>query len=289
MVLRFYLILFLGLTLYLPAYQGQGEGATRQEAINIALQSVASQISTTISSKLKIIKESNRDNYSKNIEQIINADTIKISFNNYHIIKESKNNKGYFVILNVDNKKLANSYATHLKQTLETISNKLQQPSIFKRYLILKKYNINELFSKIYLIESIDPTYPNIQTYKQKIEALEMMKIEYQKRLVFQINSNNSSAKDIASTLLHQASFTTSNFGKLLFNINLSPLIVTYIDKEFLGTSKATIKIVENSHTILSKTISLSGTSYISKQYLMEEILKDLEVKLKETLEELTK
>jgi hypothetical protein len=284
MVLRILLLLFWGMTNYLCAYQGEGEGTTRQEAINVALNSIASQISTTVSSKLKIIKESNNQGYNKDVEQVIYADVNDISFNNYEIITKRRDRKKYFIILKVDEKRLAKGYATRIGQKLKQITNELQQDSIFKRYLILKKYNFSNLFSQTYIMSSIDPTSPH-KEYINELERLNKLKVEYQQNLVFQVTSSDSSIKNIANSVLNQASLMTSDFGKLKFNITLSPLAITKIYKKLSATSKATIEIIEESHTVYSKTMQLSATSYISEHYLKEEILKALESELKKSLE----
>jgi hypothetical protein len=283
-MIRTILLLFLGVTNYLFAYQGQGEGTTRQEAINIALNSVASQISTIVSSKLKITKESNSQGYNRDVEQVIYADINDIAFNNYEIIEEKRDKKKYLIILKVDEKRLADGYASRIGQKLKQIATELEQDSIFKCYLILKKYSFSDLFSQTYIMWSIDSTSPYKEKYIEEINRLSRLKVEYQQKLVFQVTSSDSDIKNIANSILNQALLMTSDFGKLKFNITLSPLTITKIYKQFSATSRATIEIIENSHTVYSKTLRLSATSYVT-EYLKEEILKRLESELKKSLE----
>jgi len=280
MVLKLSILLLIGLSVNLCAYEGKGEGATREEAINIALNSIASSISTTISSKLKIYKESGNDSYNRDVEQTIYSDVKDISFNNYTIIKEGKRAEKYFVLLAVDNKKLAEGYSNRINQKLKSLKRELQHPSLLRRYLILNRYNLQELLSQSYLMKSIDFNSPHI-TYIREIEELIKAKIEYQKQLIFQVISSDTTIANMARSVLNEFSFITSNVGKIKLNITLSPLRVTKIYKSFSATTNATIDIKENSNIVISKTVPLQATSYISKDYLKDEIIKELEVKLK--------
>ena len=287
MVLRVFIILFIGLPLTLFAYTGKGEGTTRQEAIDTALNSVASHISTTVSSKLQIVKKSSVDSYNRSVEQTIYSEVRDIIFNNYKILKEENRAEKYFVILEVDSKKLAEGYDSRIGQKLNSIKRELQQPSLLKRYLLLNRYNLKELLSQTYLMESINPNSPNRSRYITEIEQLLNTKTEYQQKLTFRVTSNESAIENIARSILNEFEFIASSEGRLQLNITLSSLKITEIYKKFGATAKATIDIEEDSNIVVSKTISLQATSYIDRDYLKDEIIKGLESELKSTLKEM--
>jgi len=289
MILKFFVILFIVSSLNLFAYEEKGEGATRQEAIDTALNSVASHISTTVGSKLQIVKESSVDSYNRSVEQTIYSKVRDIIFNNYKILKEEKRAKKYFIIIKVDNKKLAEGYNSRISQELNSIKRELQQPSLFKRYLLLKRYNLKELLSQTYLMESIDPNSPNKSIYITEIEELLKTKTDYQQKLTFRITSNESAIENIARSVLNEFKFITSNVGRLQLNITISPLKITKIYKKFDATAKVTIDIEEESNIVVSKTIPLSTTSYIDKDYLKDKIIKGLESELKRSLKKILK
>jgi hypothetical protein len=68
------------------AYQGVGNGKSRQEAINFALNDIASQISISISSSTTVSKISTNSDYFREVQNIVNTDIAQVSFQNYSIL-----------------------------------------------------------------------------------------------------------------------------------------------------------------------------------------------------------
>jgi len=286
MFLRYFNI-FLIFTLTLFAYKGEGTGKTKEEAIYSALNSIASQISISINSTTIINKRATNQEYTREIKDMINVEIPKISFQNYHILKESKKGSNYFTKLEIDNKTLANTHIKRLEQSLNSLSQKIgAYSSKLKRYSILKKIDIGKLFLSLELIHAIDLRY-DISSFTNKIEGFEKEKNSYIKQLSFQVKSNNSRVGEIAKNILNVQDLVISIDGNLILEINLAQIEKTQLDDQYIATTRANITINENNQNIFSQTIKLSATSYISEHYLLEGIFKQLEKKLNRVFEDI--
>ena len=280
------IIVLLILTIDIFAYQGVGYGKNRQEAINLALSDIASQISILVDSSTTINKRATNSDYTKEVQSMIHTKIPKISFQNYYIVEE-RQDKNYFVRLEVDSKALASTYAKKLDRELKSISQQLNAySSKFKKYSILKKVQIERLFLSMELICAIDSTY-DIGSFKSQIEELTQKRDNYIKSLSFQVVSNNQQVKEVAEELLNSMGLVGSPNGNIEFSINLGKIVKQKFDGQYTGKTYATVKIVENGKTILSRRVKLFGQTYISQEYLMDRILKKLEKKLDEILKEI--
>ena len=274
------------LTINLFAYQGVGYGKNRQEAINLALSDIASQISISIDSSTTINKRATNNDYTREVKDKIHTEIPQISFQNYHIIEEKKD-KSYFVRLEVDDKTLASTYAKKFNRELKSILQQLNAySSKFKKYSIVKKVQIEKLFLSMELIYAIDSTY-DISSFNSQIEYFNQEKNDYIKSLSFHIVSNNQQVKEVAEGLLNSMGLIGSSNGNIEFNINLGKIIKKKFDGQYTGKTYAMVKIVENRETILSKRVKIFGQTYISQEYLMDRILKQLEKKLDGILKEI--
>ena len=283
--MRRLLLWLLILTFNLFAYQGEGRGVSRQEAIYSALSNIASQISVSVDSTTIINKKATNKEYSREVKNMINVEIPKISFQNYHILEESKNGSNYVVKLEIDRKNLANSHIKRLKRRVNSLSQKIgAYSSKLKRYSILKKIDIENLFLSLELVHAIDLEY-DTDFFANRIEELEREKNSYIKQLSFQIKSNNSRVREIASNVLSGEDLVISTNGNLILQINLGQMEKNRINKQYIGTTRVVVTIDENHQKIFSKIIRLSSTSFISEHYLLEGIFKQLERELTKTLE----
>jgi len=267
------------------AYQGVGYGQTRQEAINSALNDIASQISISINSSTTVHKISSTTDYSKEVQNIINTEIPEIAFQNYSIL-EDKKAKEYFIRLEVNGTKLAATYARELDRKLEDITQQLNSySSKFKKYSVLKNAGIRKLFLSMKLIYAIDSTY-NISSYKQQIKYLNQEKNRYINELSFVLHSNNQKVRESVSSLLNNMGLIGSSNGNIVFNINLGNIVKKKFDAKYTGKTYAMIEIIENQKVIYSKRVKLFGETYI-EEYLIDRILKQLEKKLDKVLKEI--
>ncbi len=282
-----YITIFIILTLTLFSYQGEGNGKNRQEAIYHALSDIASQISVSVNSSTTINKRATKEDYNREIKNMISIEIPKISFQNYHIIEESQKGTNYFVKLEIDRKILADTHTKKLEQKLNSLSQKINAyTSKWKRYTILKKIEIDELFVSLGLIHAIDSKY-DTNSFLKQIKELEREKNNYIKQLSFQIESSNSQVKEITSNVLNRQDLPISTNGNLILKINLSQIKKTQLNKQHIGTTRAVISIEENNQNIFSQTVKLSATSFMDDEYyLWEGIFKELEKALNKIFKE---
>ena len=284
MVLKFILLYFFTINLF--AYQGEGEGKSREEAIYSALSDIASQISISIDSTTVVNRRTSTEHYSRDIQSMIRVELPKIVFRNYKILEQGKKSSRYFVRLEIDSKLLASSHAQALTRRLNLLKQKLNSySSILKRYGILKKANIQQIWLSLELLHAIDLNY-NIDSFTKQIEQLTIDKSDYLKRLSFSIQSNNKEIKSVTNNILSTKGVIGLSAGIIVLKINFGGVEKSKILAQYIGTSRVNIDIFENGELILSQNLKLTATSIIGEHYLFQNILKDFEEKFLRVIEE---
>jgi len=284
MVLKFILLYFFTINLF--AYQGEGEGKSREEAIYSALSDIASQISISIDSTTVVNRRTSTEHYSRDIQSMIRVELPKIVFRNYKILEQGKKSSRYFVRLEIDSKLLASSHAQALTRRLNLLKQKLNSySSILKRYGILKKANIQQIWLSLELLHAIDLNY-NIDSFTKQIEQLTIDKSDYLKRLSFSIQSNNKEIKSVTNNILSTKGVIGLSAGIIVLKINFGGVEKSKILAQYIGTSRVNIDIFENGELILSQNLKLTATSIIGEHYLFQNILKDFEEKFQRVIEE---
>ncbi|SFV67148.1 hypothetical protein MNB_SV-14-135 [hydrothermal vent metagenome] len=283
MVLRV-IVLFTIFISSLFSYQGKGEGQTREEALARALSDVSSQIYITIDSELNIRKEATSKNYSREVIDILKSKVAEVSFGGYDIVKEENRDGKYFIVLNVDSRELASQYQKRLEKSISRIEERLRvDSSRFRKYNIVKKSNIQELYIELDLIELINKEIP-IEKEKKKLRDYRAI---LDRPIEFTVISNQDELKQIAKNILNKQGFITVPTSIVSFKINLTPIEHTKLYQQYIGTSKATIEIRDGSDIISSRTFKLSGKSRVSKNYVKEDILNNLEKSLTDSLRDI--
>ena len=283
MVLRVIILLLFFLSSLL-AYQGKGEGDTREEALARALSDISSQIYITIDSELTIRKEATSKSYSREVIDSLKSKVAEVSFGGYDIVKDEKIGNRYVIVLDVDPRALARQYRKRLQKSITRIKERLgEESSSFRKYKIIKKNNIQELEAELDFIELIDT---EISIEKEKKELKEYRTIT-DRPIEFMVVSNQDELKEIVKNILNKEGFITIPRSRVSFKINLAPIEQTKLYQQYIGTTKATIEIIDGSKIISSRSFKLSGTSRVSKSYVKEDILNNLEKSLMNSLKDI--
>jgi hypothetical protein len=264
-------------------YQGRGSGRNRVEALNQALKDVASQISVSIKyegiSNTKIINNIGKHKFLEELKSKVQ----ETSFYGYKIIQEGHRDNFYEIILLVNKKNLASSYAKNLEYAIIPIEEKVKYSSSnFKKYLIVKNSKIPSLYAQLKLIYLIDKNYP-IANYEKRFKNYFSI---LSQPIVFNIKGNNSKTINISKNFLNQKGFLVAKTGEVSFIIELSKIEKNKLYHQYVGTADAIVTIRSKSKNIVSKTFKLSGVSTLSEHYVEQDILKKLAIKLNEELKD---
>ena len=264
------------------SYEGIGKGKDRQESILLALNNVAGQITSTISSSISIRKEATEESYLRDIKQTLHSDIAKVNFNGYEIIEEKPIKYNYFVKLKVDKEKLLLMYDYRLSHNLESIDEKLKSTSsTFKQYSIVKESNLNSLYIHMELMFAIDKNHP-IKEYKKSLDYFRSI---LNKSFDVNIESNNERAKSVVKNILTKKGFSESANSKISFKVKLSPFNERkYKNGEFSVSSNVYISVMESEKSILTKSFHLTGgdlDKYYAKQTFFEKLDKEIQKHIK--------
>jgi len=151
------------LTLY-----GAGEGATQDEAKHVALKNISESISVAIDSKVEKNERINRTidgtSYSKTVKNKISAETKKINFRNYNIIRSEIVGGKFFILIAVDKDAFIKEQKTDLSDLLKDADSVFQlalSKSIFEKWEDLKSINANreKVLAQVAIISSLDDTF----------------------------------------------------------------------------------------------------------------------------------
>ena len=265
-------------------YQGKGSGNSRAEALVQALNDAASHVAVSIKSEsisnTEIINSIGKHKFIEKLKSKVK----ETSFYGYKTVQDNYKNGFYKITLLVNKKELASRYVKNLEQVLLPLEERLKQSSSdFKKYLVVKKYNINDLYAQLNLINIIDKSYP-ISKYELKFKNY--FKI-LSKPIVFNLKGNSSDVLSLSKSFLNDKGFSVSSSGSITFNIELSPIQKSKIYHEYVGTANITLTISDTSKSIFSKVFRLSGVSTLSEYYVKEDILNNLKKKLNEELKEI--
>jgi len=258
-------------------YISVGSGTNEKEAIAVALESIASRISSDVSSIFSMRKQDTYLKYNKTTEQEIKIEVKKINFS-YSLISSWTKNKKKYVKIKIDKKESAMRYANRLNRVLGQIEDELKHLSSLKKYLFLKNYSFNRLYFKLDTIRIVDPIYKDIDNFEQRIKRLETKRYKYRKELSFTVTSDTSQIKDIVIEILNNKKFNISSNGAIKLAVNLGKIRVDKIYGEYYGESSFTIKIVKEQE-IITKIIQLSSKSSFNQAGVRANIIQDLKKK----------
>jgi hypothetical protein len=238
------------------------DGYSKQEAIDNALNLIASKLKVKISSTLNLIKSQIQNNYStniyKNISQNITTKIDNFTFYNYVIDKIKKINDKYYVVVKINRIKTAQKILNSIKERL----------SVFKTYSYIE--NLKNLNLKIKELRNLKKDYEIAKLLDPKIENIKInnkiQKYENElKKISLNVYSNSKELKE--DVLSHLSKFTISKTPKIKIFINLKQN-TNKIVGEYSTRTEVTIKVVDKSTQKIFKSncLTLSFDKDLSKK-----------------------
>jgi len=181
-------------TLY---FYASAEGYSKQNAVQNALNDIASRINVKISSNFVINRGIHNKKTYNEIYQQINTRIENVSFNNYEILKTEKQGDKFYVLVKVDKQKLIQSLKTKIKLKLKNLNingtNAIKKViSAYKTLNTLKKIK-----SDVFILESLGV---DISPYILKIEKMQSLAQSVITNTIFSLKANRF--KDITIEVL---------------------------------------------------------------------------------------
>ena len=95
---------------------GVGSGATREQAINRALTTIAGNLSTAVVSEIRQTTELSNGLENNNFIEDMRAEVNKTQFNNYHVVSSTQLKSEIWVLVKVDRQQMANNLQNKIQQ-----------------------------------------------------------------------------------------------------------------------------------------------------------------------------
>jgi hypothetical protein len=264
-------------------YYAVGEGKTKQAAKLDALNQIAGEISTTISSSLNVVKSSLNVNgksivASSSVKQNIKSEINKIKFSNAKVIKTAYVDSKFLVLVSVDREELFNVYKTQIDAIKVDIQNIYNLAKVdFISYIKHKKElddKINQLVTKITLAKTINPNF-NAQSYFDWISNIKynLQKMVSNTKIAVKIdNSNLKSYKQVIEKYLNKLGVRIVKHSNFIIKLSMkaNPKHVQVRDPRLIGVKWAdvviTIKVIKDNNIISSNVIEVINGSKSSYQ-----------------------
>ena len=248
-------------------FYGGGEGRNINEAKVNALNFIAGEIQTAVSSSFsKSQGYSNRNGQSdfyKSVKTKTRSEVKKINFTNIEIMKTIKVNNKIYLLVRIDKQKLFKN----LKTQFEILDNKItseittsQKYSLLDQLITLNKEekNIQKALSLINILSTLNPNFDVIK-YTNKYNSFMSKKTDILHKLTFSVSSNDLFGQKLIA-VLNEAGYKISSNSDIKISIQKQiRKSETYGMK--IARVSVNIKVSANNKTLNSASIECKGVS----------------------------
>jgi len=270
---------------------GIGEGENKKEAMNNALNEIASKIHVSIESSSSIdvhIQTTNHgEEYTKNATQHIQNHVRKTEFSNYKVKKEKQlSSDRYIVLVEVDKplnaQLLLDRINTHIAKYNQLLSSTNNNPiTTVKAYSQAIQTIQNQDLMDCSIIKNFSPSSP-VEDHINKLLDIEQKMKAYQSNILFHIQGNSDPYQNILRQAIAEKGFRITQDGDASINIEMN---VEEKELSVLGNKilKSTIQMtVKSNGKIIGKSrINVGAKSRSSYRQAREFTLKNFARRLK--------
>ena len=253
-------------------FYGAGEGRNVIESKNGALNFIAGEIQTSISSSFSKSESFTNNNgnkdFYKSVKNKLRAEVKQINFTNIEIVKTVKVGNLIYVLVRVDKQKLFNS----LKTKFETLDNKIdteiktsQKYSLLDQLITINK-TIPEIQKAISLATILNTLNSNFDAskYTQKYNSYVSKRVEILHKLTFSVNSNDLFGQKLVEVLNEQG-YKISNNSNIQIKVNKQIRnSVTY--GMHIARVTVNLQVIANNKVLNSNSIECKGISNTTSQ-----------------------
>jgi hypothetical protein len=248
-------------------FYGAGEGRDANDAKNSALNYIASEIQTTISSEFSktsaYSKSDSSSSFYETAKKSMHSSVSKISFSNIEIVKTVKVDNEIYILVRINKQELFRNLKTKFELLNSQIDSKI---SISKKYSLLDQLiTINKLIPKIAdalnqatILSTLNPNF-NIKSYVKKYNSYIKKKSEIYHNLTFKVLDNNLFAQKLIE-VMNANNYKIGNSSNV--KIRVIPNI-RYSTPYGMSVVRATIQIrvIAKNKTLKSTSLEVKGIS----------------------------
>ena len=158
---------------------GLGQGDSRKDAINSALNDSVSTLNVSVSSSFERSISSSNNNgtefYDTNTQESINVVTEELSLNNYEVVEQKRLDKGtHVVMIRVNKHKLFQSLYADLENSFKMLDATLQSKAdTLEMILIYRKYLgiIKQHMASLGILHTLNPAFDD-EAFKQQYKEV---------------------------------------------------------------------------------------------------------------------
>jgi len=248
-------------------FYGAGEGDTPQQAKISALNYIAGEIQTSISSSMSINQGYAGEDVYKDISQKIDTEIKQINFTNIEIMQTLKVKNKIYLLVRVDKQKLFNTLKKEFEVLDLKVDSEIKESEKYSPLSQLIEYNkiskqIKELLSKLNILVALNPNF-DIKPYVQKYNKYIAKKNTLLHKITFSVYPTNDIFAQRLIEVLNDNNYKISKNSNI--HIKVSNAITKNIVYGLVVVKVNTnIKVLYKNKTLKSFTINSKG---ISNQY----------------------
>jgi len=253
-------------------FYGAGEGNNIIESKNGALNFIAGEIQTAISSSFSksetYTNNNGNTNFYKSVRNKLRAEVQKINFTNIEIVKTVKVDNKIYVLLRVDKLKLFNSLKTKfeiLDNEIDTEIKTSEKYSLLDQLITLNKIEpkISQAISQATILNTLNSNF-DVTKYTQKYNSYLSKKTEILHKLTFSVTSNDLFGQKLIEVLNTQG-YKISNHSNIQIKTNKQIRnSVTY--GMHIARVTINIQVIAKNKILNSNSIECKGISNTTSQ-----------------------
>jgi len=253
-------------------FYGAGEGRNIEEAKGGALNFIAGEIQTAVSSSFRknegYSNNNGKKDFYKSVRSKLKTEVKKINFTNIEIMKTLKVNNKIYLLVRIDKQKLFKT----LKTKFETLDNKIDnEVQISKKYskldqlITLNKVSneIAQALSQANVLSILNPNF-DVKQYSNKYNNYLNQKTALLHEITFSVSPNDLFGQKLIE-ILNQKDYKISSNSDI--KIKLQKQVrnsVTYGMK--VARITVNIKVTSKGKTLKSTSVEVKGLSNTTEQ-----------------------
>ena len=253
-------------------FYGAGEGRNIQEAKNSALNFIAGEIQTSLSSNFSSVSTYSKGDlgadYYQSAKNEIKTEIQKIDFTNIKTIKVTKVNNLFYVLVKIEKTQLFNNLKKEFLKNDKQIDNNLNN---IKNYSPLEKLKIVENttplikkgLSQITILSILNPNF-NGDNYVDKYLNYLNIKNKIIHNLTFAVNTNSIFGEAVME-VLNQKGYKVANNGDIKIELSKHLNFTTPYGMGVLR-GEITLKMVLNNKILYSDKFIIKGIGNTKQQ-----------------------
>jgi len=253
-------------------FYGAGEGRDIESSKVNALNFIASEIQTAVSSSFSknegYSNNNGKKDFYKSVKKKVRASVKKINFTNIEIMKTLKVNNKIYLLVRIDKQKLFNNLKTKFEMLDSKIDNEIKVSKKYSKLdqlITLNKVSsqIEDALSQASVLSILNPNF-DITKYSNKYNQYLNQKTELLHEITFSVSPNDLFGQKLIEILNQQDYKISSNSDIKIILQEQVRNSTTYGMK--IARITVNIKVTSKGKTLKSTSIEVKGISNTTEQ-----------------------